>query len=122
MGCTVIGIPLVYGLIAWKGFSLSYTIASIVSYVGTGKGIVFCIFSLLLQNIIIIPVTLALGVSGNKLYRSIIKDKRKENIKIEIMRHTIFSLLMLFALIIASLIETYISSNLTQIYVTCIEI
>ena len=122
MGCTVIGIPLVYGLIAWKGFSLSYTVASIISYIGVGKGIGFCFFSLLLQNIIIIPITLALGVSGNKLYRSIIKDKRKENIKVEIIRHTLFSLFMLLLLIIASLIETYISSNLTQIYVTYIEI
>ena len=122
MGCTVIGIPLVYGLIAWKGFSLSYTIASIISYIGVGKGICFCTLSLLLQNIVIIPITLALGVSGNRLYRSIIKDKRKENIKMEIIRHTLFSLFMSLLLIIASFIETYMSSNLTQIFVIYMEI
>ena len=73
MGCTVIGLPIVYGLITWKGFSLSYTIGSIILSLGTSNGIGFCILSLLLHNIIAIPIYIALGVSGNKLYKSIIK-------------------------------------------------
>ena len=48
------------------------------------------------------------------LYKSIIKDRRRENVKIEIVRHTIFSILVLIMLIIASLIETYISTSLLQ--------
>lgn len=115
MGCTVIGIPIVYGLIVWKGFSLSYTLASVILSLGIGKGIIFSTLSLLLQNIIIIPATLALAVSGIKLYKSIMKDKRKENIKIEIARHTIFSLLMLVLFILSALIEVYISSNLISL-------
>ena len=39
-------------------------------------------------------------------------DKRKENIKLEILRHTVFSLLILAGLIISSIIETYISKNI----------
>ena len=54
------------------------------------------------------------SVSGLKLYKSIIKDRRRENVKIEIVRHTIFSILVLIMLIIASLIETYISTSLLQ--------
>ena len=117
MGCTVIGIPIVYGMIAWKGFSLSYSIASIIINVGTGRGIILCILSMLLQNIISIPAILALGVSGNRLYKSIIKNKQRENIKIEIVRHTLFCGMMLILLIISALIEVYISSYLTQIYI-----
>ena len=49
---------------------------------------------------------------GFKLYKSIIKDKRKENIKLEILRHTIFSLIMLILLIISAIIEIFISTNI----------
>lgn len=112
MGCMVIGIPIVYALVAFRGFSLGYTISAVLYTFGTGKGSLFCILSLVLQNIVIIPVTLALAVSGIKLYQSIMKDKRKENIKIEIMRHTIFSLFMLAILIVAGLLEVYGSNAL----------
>ena len=112
MSSTVIGIPIVYGEIGYKGFCLGYTISSVVATLGTGKGILFVITSMLLHNIIFIPCLLLLAVSGINLYKSIIRDRRKENIKIEIIRHTIFSLIILAVLMIASLIETYISSNL----------
>ena len=118
MGCTVIGIPIVYTIVAWKGFSLSYTIASIISAFGIQNGIVICILGLFLQNIIAIPVILSLAVSGNKLYKSIIKDKRRENIKISIIRHTLFSFSMFIVFVISALIETYISSNLIIFYMT----
>ena len=94
-GSTVIGVPFVYGIIAFRGFCIGFTASSIIATLGTQKGILFLCTSLLLQNILFIPCILALGVSGLKLYKSIIKDKRKENIKIEIYRHTIFSLMML---------------------------
>ena len=112
MGCTVIGIPIVYLMVFYKGFSLSYTISIIIFSLGIGKGSLFCFLSMFLQNLIIIPTTFALAISGIKLYKSIIKDRRKENIKVEIIRHTIFSLFMLILLIIGSIVETYISSKL----------
>ena len=112
MSSTVIGIPIVYGEIGYKGFCLGYTISSVVATLGTGKGILFVITSMLLHNIIFIPCLLLLAVSGINLYKSIMKDRRKENIKIEIIRHTVFSLIILAVLLFASLIETYISSNL----------
>ena len=81
---------------------------------GFSKGLMFILISLLLQNLIFIPAILALAVSGFKLYKSIIKDKRKENIKIEIIRHTIFSLIMLAFLSVASIVETFISTQILK--------
>ncbi len=112
MSSTVIGIPIVYGMIGYKGFCMGYTISSVVMALGTGKGMAFAICSLLIHNIIIIPCILALAVSGINLYKSIIKDRRKENIKIEIIRHTVFCLIILIFMFIGSLVQTYISSNL----------
>ena len=110
-GTTVIGIPVVFGIILYRGFCLGYTISLCISIMGLGKGLSFIFVALLLQNILFIPAILALVVSGFKLYKSIIKDKRKENIKLEILRHTIFSLIMVIILLLASLIEVFISTN-----------
>lgn len=112
MGSTVIGIPLVYGEIGYKGFCLGYTASAITMAIGSGKSTMFIGTSMLLNNIILIPAILLLATSGINLYKSIMKDKRKENIKIEVIRHTIFSLMILVVLTVASLIETYISTNL----------
>lgn len=113
-GSTVIGIPIVLGIVAYRGFCIGYTVLALTYTFSTGNGIIFFLTSMLLQNIIIIPCILSLAVSGLKLYKSIIKDRRRENVKIEIIRHTIFSILMLIMLIVASLVETYISTSLLQ--------
>lgn len=115
IGSTVVGIPIVYGIIGVRGFSLGYTIAAIVATFGTWKGIIFGILTLFFQNIIFIPSIFALAVSGMKLYKSIFKDKRKDNIKIEIYRHTIFSGIMAICLILSAFVEVYISSNLLML-------
>ena len=70
------------------------------------------ISTIFLQNILFIPCILALAVSGMKLNKSIMENKRKENIKLEILRHTLFSLIILLFLLISSLIEVYVSKNI----------
>jgi stage II sporulation protein M len=113
-GTTVIGLPVVFGLLLYRGFCLGYTISAITMSLGTVNGTIFICTGIFLQNIIFIPALIALGVSGFKLYKSIVKDRRKENIKPEVLRHTIFSTLMLIVLIIASFIETFLSNNILQ--------
>ncbi len=98
----------------YRGFCLGYTIASIIITMGLGKGILFVIISLVLQNIILIPAIIAIAVSGFNLYKSIVKNKNKENIKIEVLRHTIFSLIMLLLLCLASVVEILISTNILK--------
>lgn len=117
LGTTVIGIPIVFGIVLYRGFCFGYTISVCVSILGISKGIIFVITALLLQNILFIPALLALSVSGFKLYKSIIKNKEKDNIKIEILRHTIFSFIMLIVLMLASIIETFISNNILKIII-----
>ena len=114
-GTTIIGIPVVFGIVAYRGFCLGYTIAACISIMGIQKGILFVLILLLLQNLLIIPAILALAVSGIKLYQSITKDKRKENVKLEMVRHTVFSLIMLIVLILSSVIEIFISTNVLKL-------
>ena len=69
---------------------------------------------MLLKNIITIPATIALAVSGMRLYNSIMQDRRKENIKLEVARHTIFALFILMLFILASFIEVFLSTNILK--------
>ncbi len=41
VGSTIIGIPIVYGIIAYKGFCLGYTISSSVATLGTRKSVFY---------------------------------------------------------------------------------
>jgi len=113
-GTTVIGIPVVFGLVLYRGFCLGYTISVCITIMGLNKGIFFVLILLLLQNLIFIPSILALAVSGFKLYKSIIKDRNKENIKIEIIRHTLFSFIMLMLLIVSSVVEIFASTSILK--------
>ena len=113
-GTTVIGLPVVFVLIFIRGLSLGYTVSAITFTLGTGKGIWFSTISLLLQNILFIPAIVTIGVSSIKLYKSILKDRRKENIKLEILKHTIVSGIMIFVIIISAFVENNISFNILQ--------
>lgn len=116
-GTTVIGIPVVFGMIVYRGFCLGYTIAVCIMALGLPQGILFVFILLLWQNILFIPAILALAVSGFKLYKSIMKDRNKENVKIEVIRHTIFSFIMLLVLMISSIIEIFLSTNILKVVI-----
>lgn len=109
---TIIGVPIVYGTVIFKGFGIGYTISSIITCFGLGKGILIALSIMFLHNIVFIPTILATSVSGVKLYQSIMKNKNRDNIKIEILRHTLFCTLMLILMFLSSLIEIYASTNL----------
>ena len=111
-GTTIIGIPIVFGIILYRGFCLGYTISACVITLGKLKGIIFILTTVFLQNIIFIPAIIMLGVSSIKLYKSIIKDRRKENIKISVIRHCIISIIALIVFILSSIIKIEISYRL----------
>ena len=107
-GTTVIGMLIVLIMILLRGIILGFTVSSITIALGFFKGNVFTISSILLQNLLYIPAILTIGVSSIKLYKSIIKDKRRENIKIEIIRHTIISFFMVILIVISFFIKIFI--------------
>ena len=62
-GTTVIGIPIVFGVVIYRGFCLGYTISACIYSIGLSKGLSFVIISLILQNILFIPALLAISCS-----------------------------------------------------------
>ena len=115
-GTTIVGIPIVFGIIIARGFCLGYTISACVITLGKIKGLIFVLLTIFLQNLILIPALLFLGVSSIKLYKSIVKDRRKENIKVSILKHSIVSIFISIILIISSLIKIEISYRLILLF------
>lgn len=115
-GTTIVGIPIVFGIIIARGFCLGYTISACVITLGKTKGLIFVLLTIFLQNLILIPALIFLGVSSIKLYKSIVKDRRKENIKVSILKHSIVSIFILIILIISSLIKIEISYRLILLF------
>ena len=111
-GLTVLGMPLLYVIIILKGFSIGYTISSIIGVLGFIKGIKFIFSIFFLQNLIIIPSLIVLAITGVNLYKSIIKKHNRDNIKLEIIKYVIILFISIILNIISSFIETYISTNI----------
>lgn len=111
IGSTVIGLPLIYFFVLYKGLCIGYTMSSAILTLSTGKGILFCISSILLHNIIMIPAILMIAASGTNLCQAIIKNRTKENIKLEIIKHSIISFIGIIFFMLSSLVEVYISTN-----------
>lgn len=117
IGSTVIGLPLIYFFVLYKGLCIGYTMSSAILTLSTGKGILFCISSILLHNIIMIPAILMIAVSGTNLCQAIIKNRTKENIKLEIIKHSIISFIGIIFFMLSSLVEVYISTNFLMLVV-----
>lgn len=112
IGSTIIGLPLIYFFVLYKGLCIGYTISGAIIALGTERGVFFCIGSILFHNIIFIPALFFIAVSSTKLCYAIMKNRTKENIKLEIIRHSILSIIAVIFFMLSSLIEVYISTNL----------
>lgn len=113
-GLTIIGIPIVYITMIFRGFTLGYTISAIIAVLGAGRGAIFVFSTMFLQSILSIPCIFAIAVSGIKIYKVIIKDKRKENMKLELCRHTVVSIIFFNILIIEAFLSGYASTFLIE--------
>lgn len=114
LGCTIIGSYLIYIILIYDGFKLGYSISTFICILGTKKGIVFSLASLLLQNIIYIPIIFLIAESSIKMYKQTYKNRA--NIKREFIRHFIILLICLFFGVVASFIEVYFSTKLLKIF------
>ena len=114
---TIFGILIICLFVFFRGFLFGFTISSIILTFEIGKGILFSICSLLFQNIFYIPCIIAIGVSSIKFYKAIVNNKKKGNIKIEFIKHSIFCLIIGGILVLSSFVEAFASVNLLNIFV-----
>lgn len=95
----------------YKGFSLGYTISSIIAVFGVAKGLTFSMSLILLSEMVYIPAMFYLMICSIKFYKKIINDEIRDA-KIEIIRYLITVSITVILFLMSSLIETFINSNL----------
>ncbi len=112
LSVSIVGMPALYIIIGYKGFSLGYTISAISATFGTGKGILFSISLMLFSKIVEIPAIFYLALSGIKMFKTIIKDRSKDNIKYAVTRYMGNLIIAIILFLISAFLETYLSTNL----------
>lgn len=112
LGVSIIGLPGLYIIIGYKGFSFGYTISAALAVMGTYKGMLLATTLMLFSKVVELPALFLLAISGIKMLKAIIKDRRIENVRYEGIKFSIRILISLALLTVSGLIETYLSSNL----------
>ena len=110
LGCTVIASFTIYIFMIYKGIIFGYITSIIFVILGLNKGIKFLLPTIVIKNIIFLPIIFLLSTSGIRLYKEIIK--RKINIKQELLKHTIIMFISSIFAVIVSYIDSYGLSNL----------
>ena len=116
LGSTVIGVPILYFLVAYRGFSLGYTISAVMATLKFRKGITFVLSSLVVQNIFFIASIFLITASGMNFCKYVISNKKRGEIKFEIIKYVIFLAISILLAVIAASMESYVSGNLINIF------
>lgn len=92
IGMSVVGTPVLIGYVGYKGFSIGYTISTVIKVLGTVNGNRFIFENLFLHNLVIVFIMIFLANYSIKICRNFFESK--ENIKVDIIKYTIVSTFM----------------------------
>jgi len=110
-GLTLIGSFVLYFITLSIGITFGYTLAAIMTSFTFIQGVLFFLTAMLLQNVINIPSIIFLITQGIKSYKEL-AIKQNTSLKYILAKYSAYSFLVMILLIIASLIEVYVSGNL----------
>lgn len=104
----IIGIPI---LVFLRGFVIGFTVGFLVQELGL-PGMIFALASILPQNLIIIPATVCSAVLAIAFGITLLKtllSQRQINLGYYLLNYTLLMILIGGALVVASLVETFIT-------------
>lgn len=110
LGFTIIGIPFVVFLIFTRGFIVGFTVGFLVNeYVM--RGLAFAFVSILPHSLFSVPAVIITGVSATSFSWMLMRHKvrGKRNMMVEAFSYSFICMIMTVVMIIASLVEIYIS-------------
>lgn len=119
LGYTLIGFPFVLLINLIKGYILGFTLSLIMTVLGT-KGIGVMFSTLIIQNIVFVPILMLISILSMKASIIKLKALRSESVRHDfnskeyITIQGVLSVLILVGIVI----ETYISPNLAKIVIS----
>jgi len=112
-GLIVVGIPLTFIYIGFYGYTIGFTVTSVIGSLGFGKGTMFLIAALLPQEIIFIPLIFFMALNSIN-FSKIINRNIKNNLKSEIIRYILLLVLSVTLALAISLFQTYIGVKIVK--------
>lgn len=103
VGISVVGAPLLILLCFYKGFTTAFVISSFLLKFGFLRGNIYIFEKLFLYYLFLIFAVILLTVSSVKVMINVLKYKK--DIRLELVRHSIFTILGFILMFTSSLIE-----------------
>jgi stage II sporulation protein M len=116
LGLSVIGVPVVLVILFAKGAMIGFTCGFLVSQMG-GKGILVFLFSVLPQNLLVVPSMIILGASSIAFATFIVKNRiLRYNGKLRpmLVSFAVITLGLISILFIASIYESFLAPVLME--------
>lgn len=112
-GITVIGIPFIYLLVSARGFVIGFSSGLFIKCLGV-KGSLFAIASIFPSEFITVPCFIILAANGlffsfNIIRSRSFKDTLHRNIKTELVRYSLLTVLLGFIVAAGCFIDSYVS-------------
>lgn len=122
LGLTIIGFPIVLGLLFIKGFKLGFTVGFLVKQKAL-KGIIFALLSILPQNLLYIPVVIVAGVTSLGfsflLFKALLVSRRIP-LPNYFLKYTFYMVVLSTILVVAGFLEAYVTPVFMKAVVTYI--
>lgn len=118
LGLTIIGMPLILGVVFLKGFSLGFTIGFLIKERGI-LGILITMLSILPQNLIYIPLLIVWSVLGINFTLYITRGRQLSGLPLGkgLLRYTLLMLASLVIVLVGALIEAYLSPWFLSLFI-----
>lgn len=117
LGLSVIGIPFLLLVIFIRGFVLGFTVGFFIDEL-LYKGMLLTLISVFPQNLIIVPCIIVSSVAAVSFSGALIKSRtsgRKSNLTNRFFKFSAIILMMVFAVVLAALIEAYVTPFLIHL-------
>lgn len=113
LGMTVIGVPFIMIVMGVKGFTVGFTSAAAIKFVGT-KGVAAVFFTILPGELLIVPALLMMSVCAMEFSIKMIKGRttkflHKERLWDEVARYTLITVLLYFVIVVAVAYEAWVA-------------
>ncbi|MEA1960221.1 MAG: stage II sporulation protein M [Bacillota bacterium] len=118
LGLTVIGMPIILGLVFLKGYSLGFTVGFLVQE-KAGIGIVVTILSILPQNLVYLPILIICAVVGVNFSVYIARGKQDRSVPLGgvLVTYTLLILICLCIVFMGAFIEAYLSPWFLSLFI-----
>jgi len=118
LGLTIIGMPIILGVVFLKGFSLGFTISFLVKEKAM-SGVLISILSILPQNLVFIPLLIIWSVVGINFTVYIARGRPGSGLPLGkmLISYTVLMLLSLVIVLIGALIEAYLSPWFLSLFI-----